>query len=133
MIVSWTQSHVGPAVSFEVWRSVGTTISAAKTLIGITSAPTTTLSDDTVKPKATYTYVVVGIQADGTEGYRIPDNHDQVAAAVQPDGLRHLTRPARLRISGNRGSSPALSRIVRYTRYESTKPVLFSSSRKRPL
>ena len=72
VIVSWTQSHVGPAVSFEVWRSVGTTISAAKTLIGITSAPTTTLSDDTVKPKATYTYVVVGIQADGTRGISNP-------------------------------------------------------------
>lgn len=72
VILSWTQSHVGPAVSFEVWRSVGTTISAAKTLIGITSAPTTTLSDGTVKPKETYTYVVVGIQADGTRGISNP-------------------------------------------------------------
>ena len=72
MILSWTQSHVGPAVSFEVWRSVGTTISAAKTLIGIKYAPTTTLSDGTVKPKATYTYVLVGIQADGTRGISNP-------------------------------------------------------------
>ena len=133
VILSWTQSHVGPAVSFEVWRSVGTHHLRGEDL-------------DWNNVRADHDVVRWHRQGEGDlhvcggrdSGRRYPrdiespDNHDQVVAAAQPDGPRHLTRPARLRISGNRGSSPALSRIVRYTRYESTKPVLFSPSRTRP-
>ena len=64
VVLTWAPPHKGAVYSYDIWRSEGTVISALRTLVGTTLAPTTTFIDTSAKKTVMYTYFVIAHVSD---------------------------------------------------------------------